>query len=107
MGHDRADCRIRLAPQVGIMPIFYNVAFELVTEAVGTLQDGDLSGHAEGTSKPRIAGLRQLGLAAECAGSNCRQIHSAELQELAMMTKAARVACFRQTLLRISVRGIH
>jgi hypothetical protein len=47
-GHFGGNCCIRLLAQMGVLSVFRNVAFELVTETVGSLQDGDLASLAKG-----------------------------------------------------------
>src|SRR6056297_238493 len=89
LGRDRG---VGLAAQMGIMPVFRDVAFELVPEAVCSLEDGGLAGHPERAPEPSIAILRNTALAAEHAGLHGREIHAAKLQKLPVMPEPAQVA---------------
>ena len=54
-GHLRDDCGIRLAAQMGVVTVFGDIAFELVTEAVRLLKDGNLPNHPMGAAQARVA----------------------------------------------------
>ena len=68
-----------LAAQIGIVPILGDIAFELVTEAVLPLADGDLSGDPKSAAQAGIAELGKSRLAAILTGLLCREIKAAEL----------------------------
>ena len=53
----------RLAAQVWIVAISYDVAFELVPETVLALADGNLPGDSQGAAEPSIAERGKTGLA--------------------------------------------
>lgn len=82
----------RLAAPIRIGPIGLDIALELVPEAVVPLPDCDLAGHPEGSAQSGIAELGEVGAATKGAGLVGLQIQAAELQELAMMPKAAQIA---------------
>jgi len=60
LGGNSGHC---LAAQIGIVAIPRDVAFELMTEAVLPLADGDLSGDPQGAAQPSIAEFGKAGLA--------------------------------------------
>src|SRR6056297_1465268 len=93
LGRDRG---VGLAAQMGIVSIFRDVAFELVPEAVGPLENSGLAGHPERAPQPGIAVFRDPALTAEHAGLDGGEVHAAELQELPVMSEAAQVASLRQ-----------
>ncbi len=74
------------------MPVLRNVALEFVAEAVGLLQDRRLPSQPQSAADAGVTILGYLASTAEHAGLDCSQIHTAELQELAMMMKAPQVA---------------
>jgi hypothetical protein len=41
-GHLCGDCSIRRAAQISVVTVFGDIAFELVTEAIRLLEDGEL-----------------------------------------------------------------
>ena len=49
------------------MAVLGDIALELIPEAVGPLQYGNLTGHPQGAAEAGIPVFRQLGLATECA----------------------------------------
>ena len=53
-GHLGSDCGIRFAAQMGVVAVLRDVALELVTEAVGALQNGNLASHPEGAAQTGI-----------------------------------------------------
>tara|TARA_R110002020_G_scaffold95692_5_gene229407 strand:+ start:10996 stop:11193 length:198 start_codon:yes stop_codon:yes gene_type:complete len=53
-GHFGGDCRIRLSAQMGVLSVLGNVALELISEAVGALQYGNLTGHPQGAAQAGI-----------------------------------------------------
>ena len=79
-----------------MLKTFPDVSFELLSKAVLSLLDRDGAGHPEGASKLSVAVLGQLGGAAELARLLSGQIETTELQELAVMPKAAQIASFGQ-----------
>ena len=62
-GHLGGNCSHRLAAQIGIVAILRDVAFELMTEAVLPLADGDLSGDPQGAAQTSVAEFGKAGLA--------------------------------------------
>ena len=44
-GHFGGDCGIRLSAQMGVLSVLSDVALELIPEAVGALQYGNLTSH--------------------------------------------------------------
>lgn len=44
-GHLGGDCGIRLSAQMGVLSVLSDVALELIPEAIGTLQYGNLTSH--------------------------------------------------------------
>src|SRR5581483_4126285 len=76
--------------------IFPDISFELLSKAVLSLLDRDGGCHPESASQPSVAVLGQLSGATELAGLLSGQVEAAELQELAVMVKAAQVAGFGQ-----------
>lgn len=100
-GHFGGDYGVRLTAQMSVPPIFGDVALKLVTEAVGLLHDGHLAGHPERPSQSGVSIFGQLCLTAECTGLDGCEIHTAELQELPVMRKAAQVASLGEDSQRI------
>lgn len=94
--HLGRDGGVGLAVQMGIVAVPRDVAFELVTEAVGAFEYSNLSSHPEGSAKSRIAVFRDAALAAEHVGLHGCEIHATELQDLAVMAETARIAGLRQ-----------
>jgi hypothetical protein len=54
-GHFASDCGIRLAAQMCVVPVLGDVALELVPEAIGALQDGNLSSHPQSAAQSGVA----------------------------------------------------
>ena len=44
-GHFGGDCSIRLSAQMGVLSVLGDIALELIPEAVGALQYGNLTSH--------------------------------------------------------------
>lgn len=84
-----------------VLPILGDVTLELVSEAVGALQDGDLTCHPERAAQSGIAVYGQFGLSTERGRLDGCKVHPAELQELAVMLKAAKITSFGQDGQRI------
>jgi LacI family transcriptional regulator len=61
--HLGRDCGVGLAAQMSVVSILRDVAFELVPEAVGPLENSGLAGHPERAPEPGIAVLRDPRLA--------------------------------------------
>ena len=53
-GHLGGDCGIRLSAQMGVVAVLGDVALELIPEAVGALQYGNLTSHPEGAAQAGI-----------------------------------------------------
>ncbi len=94
--HLGCDRSVGLASQMGVVSIPRDVSFKLVTEAVGAFENGDLSGHPEGSAEPGVAVFGDSALAAEHAGLDSGEVHAAELQELAVMPEAAQITGLSQ-----------
>ena len=90
--HLGGDCGERLAPEMLVLGILGDVSAIMFPECVVALPDRDLGRQPEGAPQSGVAELGQLGLAAEGAGLMGREIEPAELEELAMMAKAAQIA---------------
>ena len=86
----------RLALEIGVVAIPRDIALVLGAKAIVALANGNLGGNPESTPQTGIAILRELCLTSELARLMGRQIEAAELEKLAMVTKAAKVASFRQ-----------
>ncbi|SHK62344.1 hypothetical protein SAMN05444000_1483 [Shimia gijangensis] len=53
-GHLGGDCGICLSTQMGVLSVLGDVALELISEAVGTLQNGNLTSHPQGAAQAGI-----------------------------------------------------
>jgi len=84
-----------LTAAIGIARMAGHVSSELVAEAVVALARCRLRGHPKSAAQARVAVLRQLGAAPEGAGLAGGEVEAAELQELAVMTKAPEIASLR------------
>jgi hypothetical protein len=87
---------IRHALAVGAGGITPEISFELVSEAVLTQPHSHGGGHPKGATETRVAVFRQLGGSPELSRLLGREIEATELEELAMMVEAAKVAGFGQ-----------
>ena len=53
-GHFGGDCGIRLSAQMCVVAVLSDVALELIPEAIGPLQNGNLTGHPQGAAQAGI-----------------------------------------------------
>src|SRR6056297_1202920 len=53
--HLGRDGGVGLAAQMGVVSVPRDIAFELVTEAIGTFENGHLACHPEGSAQPGVA----------------------------------------------------
>ena len=51
LGWDRSVC---LASQMRVVSVSRDVAFELISEAIGALENGRLASHLKSTAKPGV-----------------------------------------------------
>lgn len=92
--HLGGEHRHRLAVTIGIVRVPGGVSSELVAEAIVALTRGDLGSHPESAAQAGVAVLGQLRAIPERARLAGREIKAAELEELAMMAEAAKIAGF-------------
>ena len=89
--HLGGNCGQRLSAEIRTAAVSGNVALELVSEAILTLTNGDLSGNPQAASQTRVSKLRKPGLSAILTRLLGREVKTAELQELPVMAEAAQV----------------